>query len=110
MLQHTPRPYAKHPDPRQPLRSCITTSGGDSDVHPYEKRSFNMAELAALNGYPAWHKFPAHLGVTALRRLIGNAVPALSFRSFFDKVVEVLKETDEENYEYEHTEGRDLVN
>ncbi|KAF2445894.1 S-adenosyl-L-methionine-dependent methyltransferase [Karstenula rhodostoma CBS 690.94] len=109
MLQHTPKPYAEHPDARQPLKGCITTSGGKSDVHPYEKRSFNMAELAALNGFPAWHQFPDNLGLTALRELIGNAVPALSFKNFFDKVVEALRQTDEESYEYEHTEGREFM-
>ncbi|KAL5392760.1 hypothetical protein DPSP01_000460 [Paraphaeosphaeria sporulosa] len=109
MLQHTRKPHAEHTDARKPLPSCITTSGGKSDVHPYEKRSFNMAELAALNGFPAWHRFPDNLGVTGLRELIGNAVPALSFKAFFDKVVEALKETDEDNYEYEHTEDRDYV-
>ncbi|KAL5443251.1 hypothetical protein PMIN06_008768 [Paraphaeosphaeria minitans] len=109
MLQHTRKPCAEHTDARKPLPGCITTSGGNSDVHPYEKRSFNMAELAALNGFPAWHRFPDNLGVTALRELIGNAVPALAFKVFFDKVIEALKETDEENYEYEQTEGRDYV-
>ncbi|KAJ4346556.1 uncharacterized protein N0V89_010487 [Didymosphaeria variabile] len=109
MLQHTAKPDAVHSDPRQPLKACITTRGGDTDVHPYEKRSFNMAELAVLNGFPAWHQFPAELGVTALRELIGNAVPALSFKLFFDKVVEALKQTDEENAQYEQTEGRDFM-
>jgi DNA (cytosine-5)-methyltransferase 1 len=109
MLQHTRKPNAIHPDPRKPLPSCIKTNGGESDVHPYEKRSFNMAELAALNGFPAWHKFPPTLRLTALRELIGNAVPALSFQPFFDKVVKALKQTDEENEEYEKTEGREYV-
>lgn len=105
MLQHTAKRNVVHPDPKQPLKGCITTSGGSSDVHPYEDRSFNMAELAALNGFPPWHEFPSHLGVTALRRIIGNAVPALSFRHFFDKVVKSLRETDEEHEEYEMNEG-----
>ncbi|KAL1597221.1 hypothetical protein SLS60_008803 [Paraconiothyrium brasiliense] len=109
MLQHTRKPDAVHTDPRQPLKACITTRGGDTDVHPYEKRSFNMAELAVLNGFPAWHQFPPKLGITALRELIGNAVPALSFKLFFDKVVEALKETDEDLEQYEKNEGRDFM-
>lgn len=67
-----------------------------------------MAELAALNGFPAWHRFPQNIGITALRELIGNAVPALPFKNFFDKVVEALKETDEENFLYKVTEGRHM--
>jgi DNA (cytosine-5)-methyltransferase 1 len=109
MLQHTYKPNAIHSDPRKPLQGCITTRSGDTDTHPYEKRSFNMAELAALNGFPPYHKFPPKLGVTALRELIGNAVPALSFEPFFRKVVEALKYTDEENEQYEQTEGRGYV-
>lgn len=78
-------------------------------MHPFEERSFNMAELAVLNGFPAWHKFPDDLGVTALRTLIGNAVPALSFQYFFREAVRALRRTDYELRQHEQYDDRELI-
>lgn len=95
MRQHSKKSASvKHTDPDIPLPALISCDGGKTDVHPIENRSFNMAELAVLNGFPAYHKFPRHLGLTALRMLIGNAVPALSFQHFFTEAIRALKRTD----------------
>ena len=84
------RPY----DDRRPLKGCITTSGGDADIHPSGDRSFNMQELAQLAGFPAKHKFVGCK--TSIRKQIGNAVPANPATPFFEEIVESLKEFDKE--------------
>lgn len=104
MLRHTVLSDVQHPDPDKPLPRLISCSGGGADIHPYEDRSFNMAELAALNGFPPWHKFP-ELGITALRVLIGNAVPAMPFQHFFREVVSALEQTDEQLQKDELNKG-----
>ncbi|TKA40235.1 hypothetical protein B0A54_10841 [Friedmanniomyces endolithicus] len=50
---------------------CKSSEGG---LHPSGKRSFNMQELAMLAGFPRRRKF-APVCMTALREIIGNAVP-----------------------------------
>ena len=109
MLRHTVLSSdVQHPDPDKPLPRVISCNGGDTNIHPYEDRSFNMAELAALNGFPPWHKFP-ELGITALRALIGNAVPAMPFEHFFREVVTALEETDKQLGKNEPKKGAECI-
>ena len=78
----------------RPLRGCITTSGGETNLHPNGKRSFNNQELAQLQGFPSNHKF--HGGKGSIMRQIGNAVPAKAATPFFKKIMKSLKKFDEE--------------
>ena len=109
MKQHSKKSGAKHTNPSIPLPALISCDGGKTDVHPVENRSFNMAELAVLNGFPPYHKFPRHLGLTALRTLIGNAVPALSFQHFFREAIRALKRTDGTLQDYEEAQRGEWI-
>lgn len=94
MAESTPKnnkaPYMAN----QALRACITTSGGDGDLHPSGKRSFNLQELAQMGGFPARHKFVGNK--TSIRRQIGNAVPATAATAFFEEVVKSVQQFDQE--------------
>ena len=92
MRQFTAKPNRAPYDPHQRLNQCITTSGGEGDLHPDGGRSFNLQELSQLAGWPAGHRFFGNK--TSIRRQIGNGVPALPFRVFFDQVLESLARFD----------------
>lgn len=79
-------------DVNQPLRGCITTNGGESDVHPSGRRSFNLQELACLAGFPQSHAFKGCK--TSIRRQIGNAVPPPVAKAVFKQVIETMRQTD----------------
>ncbi|KAL8698935.1 MAG: hypothetical protein Q9201_006300 [Fulgogasparrea decipioides] len=79
------RPY----DGNLPLRNCITT-GGTVDVHPSGRRRFTDRELASLQGFPLEHVF----GNTKVKMQIGNAVPPLVAKVFFDHIRKFLEGVD----------------
>lgn len=83
-------------NPNQPLRNAITCNGGKDNRHPNGERSFNIQELALLQGFPAYHKF-APLGMTTLREQVGDACPAESLgKAIFASVKKTLDETEAE--------------
>ncbi|KAF2098103.1 S-adenosyl-L-methionine-dependent methyltransferase [Rhizodiscina lignyota] len=107
-------PFASHNDPQNPnhcsifnvdkLREgynpkgdrrmpCITTSGGDGNVHWSGSRSFTNRELACLNGVPVTFKFTSSkLGV--VRQQIGDMVPPLAWKAVIGSVIKTLKAFD----------------
>lgn len=91
--------FAAPYDANQPLHSCITTNGGQSDVHPSGRRSFNLQELACLAGFPQSHAF--HGCKTSIRRQIGNAVPPPVAKAIFKQVIQTMRETDSVEAEWE---------
>ena len=62
-----------------PLRRTICCSG-NSDFHPSGKRGFTLRELACLQGFPVAQEF----GPTRTRMQIGNAVPPIVAKVFFE--------------------------
>jgi DNA (cytosine-5)-methyltransferase 1 len=77
-------------DPHTVLRHCITTNGGQGDLHPCGSRSFSAQELAAMAGFPPWHRFPrTNLG--RLRRLIGNAVVYEMHKAILQEVLRSMR-------------------
>jgi DNA (cytosine-5)-methyltransferase 1 len=78
----------------RPLRGCITTSGGETNLHPNGKRSFNNQELAQLQGFSSSHKFVG--SKSSITRQIGNAVPAKAATPFFKEIMKSLKKFDKE--------------
>ncbi|KAF2722254.1 S-adenosyl-L-methionine-dependent methyltransferase [Polychaeton citri CBS 116435] len=79
-------------NPNTPLKSCITCSGGDSDLHYNGKRSFSLAELALLQSFPPTHRFEG--SKTDIRKQIGNAVPSCFSRTLYKSLIESLKRSD----------------
>ncbi|KAK3074678.1 hypothetical protein LTR53_002685 [Teratosphaeriaceae sp. CCFEE 6253] len=84
MRQSTPKDLPAY-DPRQVHPHTITCDGGQGDLYPSGKRSFNMQELALLLGFPLWRRF-AKATKTALRTMIGNAVPVALATSLYKMV------------------------
>ena len=84
------RPY----DGNQPLRSCITTNGGEANWHPRGHRPFRLYELAGLQSFPIDHRFPADLGYVAIRTQIGNAVPVCVQKAILDECRTTMRKTD----------------
>jgi len=81
-------------DPNQHLRNCITTNGGAGNLHPSGKSTFSLQQLACLLGFPVWYQFVG--GVTAVLRLIGNAVPPTFAQKLFSEIKKSLHESDKE--------------
>ncbi|KAK4987214.1 hypothetical protein LTR66_007656 [Elasticomyces elasticus] len=81
-------------DPHTPLKSCITTNGGESNHHWSGKRTFTMRELACLQGFPVDHKFVG--GKTQVQRQIGNAVPPVVMEPVFREIIRSLEASDRE--------------
>lgn len=89
-------------DANRPLRNCIMTRGGVSDVHPDGGRSFNLQELACLAGFPQSYIFPfyqTHGQLGRIRKLIGNAVPPPVAKAMFKQVIKTMQETDRQRAE-----------
>ncbi|KAK3074459.1 hypothetical protein LTR53_003067 [Teratosphaeriaceae sp. CCFEE 6253] len=84
MRQSTPKDLPAY-DPHQVHPHTITCDGGKDDLYPSGKRSFNMQELALLLGFPLWRRF-AKATKTALRTMIGNAVPVALATSLYKMV------------------------
>lgn len=72
-----------------PLRNTITCNGGPN-CHPSGKRLFTLRELACLQGFPLEHQF----GPTRTRMQIGNAVPPVVAKVFFEQVKKALLKAD----------------
>lgn len=81
-------------DPDQPLKHCITTKGGESVVHFSGTRTWSLAELAVLQGFPWYHRFRGKY--TSIRRQIGNAVPPVFAAKLFKHLDNHLHESDAE--------------
>ena len=78
-----------HYDGDKPLTSTITCSTGQS-YHPSGTRKFTLREIACLQGFPLEHEF----GNRGVRKQIGNAVPPIVAKGFFETIVKHLKRVD----------------
>lgn len=91
---HNPEQVMKrneHPyDGNLPLKNTITTQGV-MNYHPSGKRNFTTRELACLQGFPFEHEFGPH----GIRKQIGNAVPPIVAKNFFEHIKRFLQMTDE---------------
>ena len=76
-------------DGDKPLKYTITCSGG-GNYHPSGKRDFTLREFACLQGFPLEHKFAG----SAIKRQIGNAVPPIAAKVFFEEIIKHLKKVD----------------
>lgn len=89
---HSPHLMTKLKKPRYsgnlPLRNTITCSGS-VNYHPSGTRCFTVRELACLQGFPLEHRF-----LRGERRQIGNAVPPIVAKVFFEQVVRALRMAD----------------
>lgn len=63
-----------HNRPAQTITSGFGSMGQGRFVHPTRPRMITAHEAARLQAFPDYFEFPG-LGVTALREMIGNAVP-----------------------------------
>ena len=89
---HSPHLMARSEKPpfsgNRPLRNTITC-GGSINYHPSGTRCFTVRELACLQGFPLEHRFGK-----GERRQIGNAVPPIIAKVFFEQVVRALRMAD----------------
>jgi len=79
-------------DSNLPLRRCITCDGGQSNLHPSGRRTFELCELAALQAFLPTHRFAG--GKTAILKQIGNAVPSCFGKILFEHITKSLRESD----------------
>lgn len=98
MRRSNPRNKAPY-SPHKQLSACITTSGGEGNLHPDGDRTFSLQELACLQGFPLYHVFVGSVegirrGVTAIKRMIGNAVPPIVAAQLLREVKKSLEESD----------------
>lgn len=61
--------------PAQTITSGFGSMGQGRYVHPTQRRTLTAHEAARLQGFPDFFDFSDAGGVTALREMIGNAVP-----------------------------------
>lgn len=61
--------------PAQTITSGFGSMGQGRFVHPTRPRMLTPHEAARLQGFPDYYDFSSASGVTALREMIGNAVP-----------------------------------
>ena len=85
----TKSPYASNTQAK-----TITTSGGIGNYHPSGRRGFTAREIACLQTFPLEHMFADGLGITVLRRQIGNAVPPLFAKTLFEHIKKALMQAD----------------
>ena len=62
-------------------------------AHPNGRRALTLREIASLQGFPLEHDF-GDVGKTKVRKQIGNAVPPIVAKTFFEQIVKTLKKTD----------------
>ena len=90
---HNPNQMQRRNEPPYPadlpLRNCVTTQGS-MNCHPSGKRKFTPRELACLQGFPLEHQF----GHMRTRKQIGNAVPPIVAKVFFEQVKRALRKAD----------------
>ena len=90
---HNPDTVERFQKPRydgdKPLTSTITCGTGQS-YHPSGTRKFTLREIACLQGFPLEHEF----GNRGVRKQIGNAVPPIVAKAFFETIVKHLKRVD----------------
>ena len=70
------------------------TNDRERNVHPSGKRSFNLQELAALQGFPPNHSFFGN--ATSIRKQVGNAVPPVFAKKLFRHLTKSLEASDRE--------------
>jgi DNA (cytosine-5)-methyltransferase 1 len=91
--------YDKAPyDPNQPLKRAITCDGGESNVHPSGRRTFNGQELALLQGFLNTHQFAGTAG--SIKKQIGNAVPSCFAKTLFEGIISSLRKSDRKARNY----------
>jgi DNA (cytosine-5)-methyltransferase 1 len=61
--------------PAQTITGGFGSMGQGRFVHPTRPRTLTAHEAARLQGFPDFFDFSSVKGVTALREMIGNAVP-----------------------------------
>ncbi|KAL9103469.1 MAG: hypothetical protein Q9163_001497 [Psora crenata] len=86
---HVPKLNSPAFDGDLPLRSTITCTSG-AHYHPSGKRNFTLREIACLQGFPLEHEF----GRTRVRKQIGNAVPPIVAKAFFEQIISALRKAD----------------
>lgn len=94
MLVHTPKNEEAYDD-RVQLSGAITCGGGAANLHPSGLRSFNLQELAALQGFPPDHQFVGN--TTNIKKQIGNAVPSVFAKQLYQHIIRSLRESDRKN-------------
>lgn len=89
---HNPHLMAKLKKPRYSgnlsLRNTITCTGS-LNYHPLGTRCFTVRELACLQGFPLEHRFGR-----GARKQIGNAVPPIVMKVFFEQIIRTLRKAD----------------
>ena len=73
----------------------LTTNGGQGNSHPEGGRHYSIRELACLQRFPDCHKFPLQ-GITEMKRMVGNAVPPVLAKVWFEEVVKSLRQSDKD--------------
>ncbi len=90
---HNPEQVGKRDEPpyagNLPLRHTICCNG-NYDYHPSGKRNFTLREMACLQGFPLEHQF----GPMRTRIQIGNAVPPIVAKVFFNHIRKHLLKVD----------------
>jgi DNA (cytosine-5)-methyltransferase 1 len=61
--------------PAQTITSGFGSPGQGRFIHPRKRRLITPHEAARIQGFPDFYRFSAATGLTALRTMIGNAVP-----------------------------------
>lgn len=75
------------------LAKTITCNGGQKNYHPSGTRAYTIREMASLQTFPWYYRFPGKCVVPA-RQQIGNAVSPLMAKALFQEILKSLKETD----------------
>ncbi len=73
--------------PAQTITSGFGSMGQGRYVHPQRQRLITPHEAARIQGFPDFFDFSAAGGVTALRTMIGNAVPPPLMISLFEHIL-----------------------
>lgn len=88
---HTDKNFTPY-DPKQLLRGCITTCGGQNNWHSSGKRFMTEREFACLQTFPLDHVFVGSR-VSVIRQ-VGNAVPPAFSQKLFTSIRKCFEEVD----------------
>lgn len=90
-LATVPRVLCPPYDGNKPLKNtiCCTDNQGQGH-HPSGQRKFTLREVACLQGFPLEHEF----GNLRVRKQIGNAVPPLVAKAFYEQIIRSLRKAD----------------
>ncbi|KAG8532982.1 uncharacterized protein KY384_001764 [Bacidia gigantensis] len=92
-LSQIPRAHLPPYDGNKPLRKTICCGEGEG-YHPSGKRRFTLREIASLQGFPLEHEFGKSISDRQIRKQIGNAVPPVVAKVFFEQIIKALKRAD----------------